>query len=105
MTAGPCLCGDPYCSSCGNPAAAAMADAMDSLHECIDLCISSHDEILFLNELIPTLLDNYRSVRDDSIKEARDPDLQYIDELKTQVAQLQDRLKYIISIVGDVDEE
>lgn len=26
---GPCLCGDPYCGSCGNPEEAAFHDAMD----------------------------------------------------------------------------
>jgi len=30
---GPCLCGDPYCPSCGNPAAAEYADAVDELCE------------------------------------------------------------------------
>lgn len=30
---GPCLCGDPYCGSCGNPGAAAWADLMDEVME------------------------------------------------------------------------
>jgi len=28
MGNGPCLCGDPYCPSCGNPASAALEDAI-----------------------------------------------------------------------------
>ena len=31
MTTGPCLCGDPYCPRCGDPAAARYADAVDRL--------------------------------------------------------------------------
>lgn len=30
---GPCLCGDPYCLSCGNPAAAEIEAAADDLLE------------------------------------------------------------------------
>lgn len=33
---GPCLCGDPYCSSCGNPAAAAIEDAESKLMELLN---------------------------------------------------------------------
>lgn len=30
---GPCMCGDPYCPSCGDPGAAAWEDAMDAFSE------------------------------------------------------------------------
>lgn len=30
---GPCLCGDTYCPSCGNPSAAAYADCVDTFAE------------------------------------------------------------------------
>ena len=37
MSIGPCLCGDVYCNSCGNPAAAAFDDALEAF---IDLLIN-----------------------------------------------------------------
>ena len=30
---GPCLCGDPYCPSCGDPSLALWEDAIDKLSE------------------------------------------------------------------------
>lgn len=36
MSIGPCLCGDPYCGSCGDPAAAKYADAVDAFNEKLD---------------------------------------------------------------------
>ena len=30
---GPCLCGDPYCGSCGDPGAAALEEFVESLME------------------------------------------------------------------------
>lgn len=33
MSIGPCLCGDPYCSSCGNPGAAAREEWIEHLDE------------------------------------------------------------------------
>lgn len=30
---GPCLCGDPYCPSCGDPSRAAQDDAVDKIAE------------------------------------------------------------------------
>jgi hypothetical protein len=36
MPNGPCLCGDPHCSSCGNPAAAEFADALENAADTIE---------------------------------------------------------------------
>lgn len=33
MSIGPCLCGDPYCASCGDPSAAAFEDLVERLAE------------------------------------------------------------------------
>jgi hypothetical protein len=33
MSSGPCLCGDPYCVSCGDPSRAAFEDFFDQLHD------------------------------------------------------------------------
>ena len=42
MAIGPCLCGDPYCSSCGNPSAAKFADAIEDFCERLENDV--HDE-------------------------------------------------------------
>lgn len=36
---GPCLCGDVYCPSCGNPGAAAYDDFMTEAHERFEECL------------------------------------------------------------------
>jgi len=41
MSSGPCMCGDPYCWSCGDPAQARLADCIDSLAEQIGDFIES----------------------------------------------------------------
>jgi len=33
----PCLCGDPYCPSCGNPSALALEGAVDDLLDAFNL--------------------------------------------------------------------
>jgi hypothetical protein len=43
---GPCLCGDPYCGSCGNPAGMARMDAeMDRIERRVG------DDFNFLNQI------------------------------------------------------
>jgi hypothetical protein len=37
---GPCLCGDPYCGSCGNPGLAALEDAADEINEEVNKALS-----------------------------------------------------------------
>jgi hypothetical protein len=48
---GPCLCGDPYCPSCGDPAAAAFADAIDLLLEDIGEAIQTDRDLLQIRAL------------------------------------------------------
>lgn len=45
MSIGPCLCGDPYCPSCGNPSLAAWESAMEELDK--ELEEKKLDEIEF----------------------------------------------------------
>lgn len=41
---GPCMCGDPYCPFCGNPAAAAYADFVEDLLEKFQVCLDEADQ-------------------------------------------------------------
>lgn len=50
MTIGPCLCGDPYCSRCGNPAQAAFADAIEVFCEKLEQYVMDETEMeIFYN--------------------------------------------------------
>jgi len=59
---GPCLCGDPYCGSCGNPEMAKYEDWCDSFMEMIDNEQLDEHECLFLQELIPEIISKLRIV-------------------------------------------
>lgn len=49
MSIGPCLCGDPYCPSCGNPSQAAFGDALDQLCEDLEeMGLDEHEFVLFV---------------------------------------------------------
>jgi hypothetical protein len=47
---GPCLCGDPYCSSCGNPAAAEFADIMEDHCEMLEGFLIAKEEFQIFSE-------------------------------------------------------
>lgn len=49
---GPCLCGDPYCGSCGNPEAMAFADAVDFALETLSELIETDNDLELLNIFI-----------------------------------------------------
>lgn len=49
---GPCLCGDPYCGRCGNPEAAAFADAVDSAIEVLSELIETDEDLELLGAFI-----------------------------------------------------
>ncbi len=58
---GPCLCGDPYCPSCGDPGAAALEEwALAFTDKLIELGIAD-DEARFIDAAIPALLEAYRA--------------------------------------------
>lgn len=44
MTIGPCLCGDPYCPSCGNPARAVLEEAeAAAIEQLAKVCTTPED--------------------------------------------------------------
>ena len=47
MIAGPCLCGDPYCPSCGNPSRAEVDKAIETACDILADC-ETGDEVRFI---------------------------------------------------------
>lgn len=60
MTTGPCLCGDPYCPSCGDPAAARYADALDTLIDNINELDCDETEIAIFEQAGKEAVEHYR---------------------------------------------
>jgi hypothetical protein len=74
VSAGPCLCGDPYCPSCGDPSLARWEDAIDSLVTLLETELGvTEDEFAFLMEVIPVLVTEVRSVAKKAVEDAREP--------------------------------
>lgn len=57
---GPCLCGDPYCSSCGNPSAAAYADWLDYLMDEVDKLKPDEEEAALIMTTIAEVIKKHR---------------------------------------------
>ena len=45
MRSGPCMCGDPYCFSCGNPAAARWEDFICEATNRFIACIATRNSV------------------------------------------------------------
>jgi len=70
---GPCLCGDPYCPSCGNPAAAAYADAvgeaMDEMQRVFESNNFTPAEIKMVQSLAMRAVISSRKITEQAIKD------------------------------------
>ena len=54
---GPCLCGDPYCRRCGNPAAAAWADFSVEVSESVISALEQQGREMTPENVIDATLD------------------------------------------------
>ena len=91
MGKGPCLCGDLYCSSCGDPSRAAQEDALENL---TNLLSDLHAPVAFINMLhsmLPDMLSKWQVAVDDEVRDKLADDQQYISYLKDEV----ERLKHL----------
>lgn len=60
MTTGPCLCGDPYCPQCGDPAAARYADAWDEFIDVINDLDCDANELAIFERAGKEAVEHYR---------------------------------------------
>ncbi len=85
---GPCLCGDPYCPSCGNPAQAKYEDwCAEFTDKLIDLSLTE-GECIFIAALVPAALEAFRSGVKDEVAVRSEGDYYTIDHLKSQISSL-----------------
>lgn len=60
MASGPCLCGDPYCSSCGNPYQAEAEDAIEELILCFEELPFTPAQLRQLALDLPNIIKDYQ---------------------------------------------
>ena len=87
MVTGPCLCGDPYCPSCGDPSLAAAEEAEQKLCEVLNKLQLGPNFYDFVTELIPHLAKAFESAVDREVKERRADDGLYIAHLESKIDQ------------------
>lgn len=69
---GPCLCGDPYCHSCGNPSAAKLEAAYDNLIEKInEFGLNSDEEFQLFLDVGIQAVKSARILAENAVKEYR----------------------------------
>lgn len=97
---GPCLCGDPYCPFCGNPAQAAFEEIVEAQierfeNEVAPLCESEGDFNVFFQAGL-SALKAHKTVKDEAIKnyidEERISSEQHIQQLKDEILTLREVL-------------
>ncbi len=85
---GPCLCGDPYCPSCGNPAQAQMEEAIEKLEEeIIAHGLDALEFALFKKTGFETVI-NLRAAFAIREKEMVEAHREEIDQLKREIEDL-----------------
>lgn len=91
---GPCLCGDPYCGSCGDPMLAEQEAAVEKL---VETLMVDHqlmpDEMEFLVKVIPVLLEEIRKLRDNSARGAMESLTFQTSEMREHTQALEAELK------------
>ena len=85
---GPCLCGDPYCGSCGDPSAAILEEAENELCDLLAQQGASLVHYTILSEMIPTFIKAVNKAIDDEVRERMQAQEEYIEYLKGEIAKL-----------------
>ena len=88
---GPCLCGDPSCPSCGNPAQAAYEEAVDLMVERInDLAMDEYELALF-EKVGVQVVKNFRETVTNMLCNKLSADHQYTDYLEEKIKALEEK--------------
>lgn len=90
---GPCLCGDIYCSSCGNPAQAELEEKIEAFVDEISDFVESPQEIDLILEVGRAAVLKMRAVVDDLVADRANGDALYISHLQCKVDLLRDELQ------------
>lgn len=82
MRRGPCLCGDPYCPSCGSPGLAEAEAAEERLTELLGEIKASPMEYALIGAIAKPILEEVRKYVDQVIGEYKDLQDQYLEYLR-----------------------
>lgn len=85
---GPCLCGDPYCPSCGDPSLAKLEGAIEKLCDKLYEMQIDEYELQIFQDVGFKAIESFREVVKDAISERTGNDDQYIAQLEEQVREL-----------------
>jgi hypothetical protein len=88
---GPCLCGDPYCGSCGDPSLAILEEAEIKLADTMNEHKATIEHYDMVIKLVPILIRVVDEVVNERVKESRVADQEYIDYLKARLIGLERR--------------
>jgi len=88
---GPCLCGDPYCGSCGDPSLAALEESEQALYDKLHEIKADIDFYHLLTAISPALKDSFEKAVNDRVMAARSDDEMYISHLRDRVDVLEER--------------
>ena len=89
MVKGPCLCGDPYCGSCGDPSLLAEEVAIDKLMDTMSNSGATIDHYTILIAIAPVLIKAVNDAVDSVVRDRMAGDQQYISHLKDRIFELQ----------------
>ena len=89
MVKGPCLCGDPYCGSCGDPSLLAEEAAIDKLMDTMSNSGATIDHYIILIAIVPALIKAVNNVVDAVVLDRMAGDQEYISYLKDRIFELQ----------------
>lgn len=88
MTKGPCLCGDPYCPSCGDPSLAVLEEAAERLMEALHKADCSPEFYNFLTESAPFFYTQLEKWVQTKVAEIRADEGHYISYLEAKIDSL-----------------
>jgi len=84
---GPCLCGDPYCPSCGDPAAAALEEKIEQIMEQASELIQHPGEADVFFAAGKAAVEAARQYADEAVREQAHNDSLYIGYLREKLDQ------------------
>lgn len=68
-----CMCGDPYCGSCGNPDLARWEEWCDRFYDILESLGLSEEEAEYVESVVPVLINAHRDAQSKHIKMNSEP--------------------------------
>lgn len=85
----PCLCGDPYCGSCGNPSLAVLEEAEEQLMEELHKNGAMLEHYIILTKLVPYLVEAFNVAVDERVQDLIADEANYLTYLQERVEALE----------------